>query len=159
MKRVILAVVILLGVAVGVAYAFRSKGSQTELSRPSIVSAPTNAVSQPVASSPIQQKDTPGVYADYSTTNLEQGKGTILLFFHAPWCPQCRNIEKDIKQMGVPSNVTILKVDYDSNNALRKQYGVTLQTTFVKVDTKGTQLKKFVAYQEPTLDNVIKNAL
>jgi hypothetical protein len=36
-----------------------------------------------------------------------------------------------------------LKVDYDSNEELRKQYGVTMQHTFVLVDEEWKMIKKW----------------
>lgn len=68
-------------------------------------------------------------------------------------------IEEDIKSQGVPDGVTILKVDYDTNQPLRQKYGVTLQTTFVEVDADGNELEKFVAYNEPTFDSVKANLI
>ncbi len=100
-----------------------------------------------------------GIYTDYSENAFKNAAGTRLLFFHAPWCPQCRALDADIKAKGAPENVTILKVDYDSNQALRKKYGVTLQTTIVKVDGAGNLAQKYVAYDEPTLSAVIENVL
>lgn len=101
----------------------------------------------------------PGVFIDYSEGQVASTDGVRILFFHAPWCPQCRMIEEDINRQGVPDGVTILKVDYDSNQALRQKYGVTLQTTFVEVDTDGKELEKFVAYNEPTFDSVKANLI
>lgn len=101
----------------------------------------------------------PGVLIDYDEGKVASSDGVRLLFFHAPWCPQCRMIEADIKSQGVPDGVTILKVDYDSNQALRQKYGVTLQTTFVEVDADGSEIEKFVAYNEPTFDSVKANLL
>ena len=101
----------------------------------------------------------PGVYDTYRQDLVASSEGTTLLFFHAPWCPQCRMIDADIERQGVPEGVVVLKVDYDSNTELRQKYGVTLQTTFVKVDTKGNELDKFVAYNEPTFDSVKQNLL
>ena len=101
---------------------------------------------------------TAGSYVDYSDAALaENSKTTQVLFFHAPWCSQCRAIESDIKSQGVPDGFTVLKVDYDSNQELRKKYGVTLQTTFVKVDSQGNELAKYIAYDEPTFDSVKRN--
>jgi thiol-disulfide isomerase/thioredoxin len=96
-----------------------------------------------------------GSYVAYSQQNLAAAEGKRWLFFHAGWCPQCRAIEQDIEQDGVPEGVTILKVNYDTATDLKKKYGVTLQTTFVSVDEKGNQLEKFVAYDDPTLDAVV----
>lgn len=100
-----------------------------------------------------------GAYVDYSSGVIASTTGTKLLFFHASWCPQCRALEADIKKQGVPGGVTIIKVDYDTNQALRQKYGVTLQTTIVKVDDNGNLVKKYVAYEDPTLDSVKANVL
>lgn len=101
----------------------------------------------------------PGTYTAYSPEAVASAKGDILLFFHAPWCPQCREIEKTINNNPLPDNLTILKVDYDSNQKLRQQYGVTLQTTFVKVDKDGNEIKSYVAYNEPNFDAVKRELL
>lgn len=101
----------------------------------------------------------PGAYVDYSSDAVANTDGTKLLFFHAPWCPQCQMVDADIKEVGVPEGVTVFKVDYDSNQELRKKYGVTLQTTFVKIDDDGNLIDKFVAYNEPTFASVKENLL
>lgn len=101
----------------------------------------------------------PGSYVEYSETKVADADGTKLLFFHASWCPQCQMVDADIKKDGIPDGVTVFKVDYDSNQELRKKYGVTLQTTFVKIDDDGNEIKKFVAYNEPTFDSVKENLL
>lgn len=109
---------------------------------------------QPAASTAPQ-----GSYIEYSSTALASNPGIKLLFFHAPWCPQCRALEADIKSKGVPAGVTIIKVDYDNNQALRQKYEVTLQTTVVRVNDDGEIVKKFVAYDSPTLQAVRANLL
>lgn len=96
-----------------------------------------------------------GVYRDYSESAVANAEGRILLFFYAAWCPQCRAMEADIIAEGIPDGITILVVDYDTRQDLREQYGVTLQTTFVEVDSNGAALRSHVAYSEPTLDAVL----
>lgn len=100
-----------------------------------------------------------GAYVTYSSSVIANTDGTKVLFFHAPWCPQCRAIEADIIPENIPANTTIIKVDYDSNQALRQKYGVTLQTTFVRVDDDGNLVAKYVAYDEPTFASVKENIL
>ena len=100
-----------------------------------------------------------GAYVDYSASAVTDAKGTKILFFHAPWCPQCRQLDASIKAGSVPDGVTIFKTDYDSNQALRQKYGVTIQTTLVKIDDDGKLVKKYVAYDEPTLESLTKNLL
>src|SRR5690606_10536379 len=100
-----------------------------------------------------------GVYVDYSADKIASTSGTKLIFFHAPWCPQCRALEASIKAGNIPDNVTIMKIDYDSNKDLRQKYGVTIQTTVVEVDDNGDLVQKYVAYDKPTLQAVIDNIL
>lgn len=96
----------------------------------------------------------PGTYKDYSQADVNETKGTKLIFFHAPWCPQCRELDESIRTSDIPDNTTIFKVDYDTNQDLRKKYGVTIQTTIVKIDDNGDKISSYVAYQSPTFANV-----
>lgn len=154
---VVLALVVLIGGAVGAYAATRPAASPTAQSSNS--STPPAAAPAPSASSTEATAETDaaasGVYVDYSPTAIADAEGRALLFFHAPWCPQCRSVEADILSEGVPAGVTIIKVDYDSHQDLRQQYGVTLQTTFVEVDSSGAGLQTYVAYDDPHLQAVI----
>lgn len=120
------------------------------------ISASSKTVFTPPAT---QTQAQAGIYTDYSEAAIATTKGTKLLFFHAPWCPQCRQIEASIKSGGIPSGVTIFKIDYDSNQKLREKYGVTLQTTFVKIDDAGNKLESYVAYDEPQFSSVERELL
>ena len=108
---------------------------------------------------PVQTDTQPGVYTDYSEEAIATTKGTKLLFFHASWCPQCRQIEASIQADGIPTGVTVFKIDYDSNQKLRERYGVTLQTTFVKIDDDGNKIASYVAYEEPQFSSVERELL
>jgi len=97
-----------------------------------------------------------GDYVDYSPSAIADAEGRVILFFHADWCPQCVAADGDITASGVPSGITIVKVDYDTNQDLRAEYGVTQQTTFVEVDSDGTKVQdNFVAYADPSLNAVL----
>ena len=117
-------------------------------SEPAVIST-TNNNAQPEAVASNDTQVTLGVYTEYSEQAVLATNGTKVLFFHAPWCPQCREMEASINKDGVPSGVTVFKVDYESNQALRTKYGVTLQTTFVKVDDEENKIESYVAYEEP----------
>ena len=95
-----------------------------------------------------------GQYVTYSEAVVASTAGTKILFFHAPWCPQCRALDASIRAGTIPAGVTIFKVDYDSNQALRKQYGVTIQTTLITVNDQGELVDRFVAYDDPSLKAV-----
>lgn len=101
-----------------------------------------------------------GEYITYSEEAFRAAEGkTRLLFFHASWCPQCRELEASIKSTSLPVGVVVFKVDYDSRQDLRKKYGVTLQTTVVKVDKNDNKLQSFVAYDEPSFASVQRELL
>ena len=69
--------------------------------------------------------------------------GDVVLFFNASWCPTCKATVESLDADGVPAGLTVVSVDYDAATDLRKQYGVTVQHTFVQVDEQGNQLAKF----------------
>lgn len=83
-------------------------------------------------------------YVDYSASNLANTKWKIVLFFHANWCPTCVAAEKDILSKYIPSNLTILKANFDTEIELKKKYWIVAQTTFVQVDNKWNLIKKWV---------------
>ncbi len=56
-----------------------------------------------------------------------------LVFFHAPWCPVCRAQEPKLmsRLSGMYTDIVPFKVDYDSNQMLRKDMNVTRQSTVI----------------------------
>jgi len=85
-----------------------------------------------------------GSYTDYSTAKLANAEnGKVVLFFHAPWCPTCKEANTNFETSQAPDGLTLLKVDYDSSRDLKKKYGVTYQHTFVQVDKDGNLIKKW----------------
>lgn len=129
------------------------KPSQKSETTVTTVSKPVTNSTQPITST--QE----GRYLDYTPDIIASTSGTKVLFFHAPWCPQCRELDADIKSKGVPDGVNIIKIDYDSHQKERQKYGITIQTTLIKVDDQGNLLKKYVAYDEPNLEAVKRNLL
>ncbi len=157
-KKTIVILVILLTFASALAFVFIN---QDEAAAPMPSTNSTSSEPAQTATDTPAQADTAtaGVYTEYSEEALSNASGTKVLFFHASWCPQCRALAEDIKTKGVPAGVTILEVDYDTNQALRQKYGVTVQTTLVTVDDQAQLVKKFVAYDDPSLAAVQENLL
>jgi thioredoxin 1 len=97
-------------------------------------------------------------YDETKLTNAEYGR--VVLFFHAAWCPSCRGLEKDIldNKDKIPKDLLIMKVEYDTNQDLRKKYQIVQQHTLVLVDQSGNTKKTSQGlYQLNTLESVIKN--
>lgn len=141
----------------GVAYLLGSSSSLNEMQDMRTEKSESMEVSSPDTGAEVsteQPTQAPGAYIDYSSNIIANTAGTKVLFFHAPWCPQCRTLEADINKQGLPSGVTVIKVDYDTNQALRQKYGVTLQTTLVRVDDQGNLVKKLVAYDNPSIESI-----
>lgn len=138
----------------------KSDSSKTSQSSASTASQKSMEVASPVVPETSQSTAAKaGTYVIYKPGIIQETSGTKILFFHADWCPQCRKLETSIKNSSLPDNTTIIKVDYDDSNDLKKKYGVTIQTTLVKVSDDGTLLEKYVAYEDPTFAAVQKALL
>lgn len=87
-------------------------------------------------------KPATGSYGAYSPSVLANGR-TKVLFFHAAWCPICRNADAQLTAwyQTHPYPLSVYKVDYDTATELKQRYGVTYQHTFVQVDGQGNALK------------------
>lgn len=125
---------------------------------PPASSTPSSAASAP-GETPAEDPACEGRYADYSAEAVaEECYADTILFFHAPWCPECRGFEEAIKSGEVPEGAQILKVDYDSATDLRKKYEVTIQSTFVRVDSTGARVALWSGYgQDKSVDAIFEN--
>ncbi len=94
-------------------------------------------------------------YIDYSPMALKKAKGRILLFFHADWCSTCKSFDAQIEKNGIPADITILKVDFDTETELKKKYAILSQSTFVQVDQDGNTYKRWLG--ESKLEDIIKS--
>ena len=100
----------------------------------------------------MDSKSKVGSYIGFDSAKFSNAKtGKVVIFFAAPWCPECRKLDANITaNLGaIPANLTILKADYDKETALKQKYGVTYQHTMVQVDENGNLLKKWSG--SPTL--------
>lgn len=83
-------------------------------------------------------------YMEHSDAAMHHD-GRTVLFFDASWCPDCQKLKNALSSEHdvIPADVTVVDVDYDSHNDLRKQYGVTMQHTFVEVDAQGNKVSSW----------------
>jgi|AntRauTorcE11897_2_1112592.scaffolds.fasta_scaffold00141_31 thiol-disulfide isomerase/thioredoxin len=153
----IIAVTSILAIGSGIAYFTTNQSYNSN----QVVESSENTENMETADvrEPISQTDPGGEYIDYTEEAFTDASGTRLLFFHASWCPQCRALDSDIKANGAPEGTTVIKVDYDNSQELRQKYGVTTQTTVVRVDDNGDLIESYVPYDDPTIANVSANLL
>ena len=124
--------------------------------QPEAPATPEPSGNQEAAAEEEATKAAPGAYINYAdyVNDPESYAGTdVVLFFHASWCSTCHAAEQSIESTGVSDGLTIVKVDYDSSQDLKQQYGVTLQHTFIQVDGDGQQKAKFVG--QITVDDIV----
>jgi len=106
---------------------------------------------QPVEESETITDATPtggGAYislADYQASKASYAESKVVLFFNATWCSTCKkarsNLEADLS--AIPADLAIVLVDFDSETDLKRQYGITVQHTFVQIDADGNELAKW----------------
>lgn len=107
----------------------------------------------------VEAQEGNGSYQNYNSNDFEANADKKrVLFFHASWCPSCRQMDETLlAQVGeIPNGLAIFKVDYDAEIDLRQQHGVTLQHTLVEVDANGNQIQKWNAlYNEHDLESIL----
>jgi thiol-disulfide isomerase/thioredoxin len=88
----------------------------------------------------------PGGFIDlaaYQADSAAYAAGDVVLFFNASWCPTCKAATANLTSTAFPAGLTVVSVDFDGETDLRRQYGVTVQHTFVQVDAGGAELAKW----------------
>jgi thiol-disulfide isomerase/thioredoxin len=96
-----------------------------------------------------------GSVVQYTETDIATLSGNIVLNFSASWCPSCRALKSNIEENmnNIPSDLTIVYVDYDNSTDLKRKYGVTRQHTLVQVDSQGGLVDKWSG--GTTLDSIV----
>ncbi|QYF89123.1 MULTISPECIES: thioredoxin domain-containing protein [Arthrobacter] len=116
-------------------------GTSTAAAEPSAPASAAAGAGQPAGTAQA------GTYTPYTPEAVSSASETdkVVLFFHATWCSTCKLLASDIEAnaANIPAGVKILKVDYDSETALKQKYGVTLQHTLVQVRPDGSQIAKW----------------
>ena len=84
------------------------------------------------------------LYTDFTQERYSEllGKKPFAIFFHASWCPDCVNLEKQIKAniKKLPTETVILKANFDTESKLKQDYGITVQSTVVMIDENGSAM-------------------
>ncbi len=123
-----------------------SSGSSESSNAGTSVSPALSQAAQPAQSTGTNQAAGNYItYEVYEASKASYADSKVVLFFNASWCSTCKkardNFESSLSE--IPADMTIVVVDFDNSTALRQKYGVTLQHTFVQVDSAGEQLAKW----------------
>jgi thioredoxin 1 len=122
----------------GTAAPASSTGAAPSTSAPATSGSPSASSATPAA----ETRDGYVTYADYTADKAAFSAGPVVLFFHAGWCPKCRETDSNLTAdpASLPDGLTVVKLDFDAETALRQQYGVTVQHTFVQIDAAGEKV-------------------
>jgi thiol-disulfide isomerase/thioredoxin len=140
-----------------VTQAVEAENTMIEAEMDAEVKMNTDTMYEPEAASAPVSAASAGTFETYGADKLAlAADGTVVLFFHAAWCPSCRSLENDLNASlnDIPANTHILKLDYDTETALKKKYGVVRQHTLIVVDVSGNEVKKLTGLTN-TLEQVV----
>ena len=78
-------------------------------------------------------------YSAVALTQAQQAGQPVALHFHADWCPTCRTQDKVLDALKAEKgiDITVLKVNYDTEKDLKRRFKVNSQSTIVVL--KGQQ--------------------
>lgn len=87
-------------------------------------------------------------YFDYSLENLAKADedGEAVLFFSTNWCSTCTELDKELinESEKLKDGITILRIDYDKADDMKKKYRVAVQHTLIHVNGDGEEINKWV---------------
>jgi len=156
---IILAVIVVIAIIGLLGYKFLFSDSTDTLEEElevipteTVVSDQSGMPIDPTEGSDLNSDEALGNYTNYSLEKLQSTTGNkAVLFFAASWCPTCKALELDIRNniSSIPSNLAILRVDYDTSTTLKTKYGVTYQHTLIQVDSNGNEIRRW--FGSPTL--------
>ncbi len=99
----------------------------------------------------------PGYFKDYDSSYIEEinQKDRIIIFFSSSNCASCLRVENSIinGQQNIPSDLHILKADFNRNFELRELYNVKIPHTFVQITTDMSLIQKWT--HSPTLTSIL----
>jgi len=127
-------------ILIGLGYAVFSRPSEADVMQPTTTSGTEASATSPTDE---QIAYVSGAYQDFSQAAydaaLTDGK-TVILDFHADWCPTCRANEPIITGVfskNTDANIVGFKVDYDKEVDLKREFNIASQSTIIKTSADG----------------------
>lgn len=100
----------------------------------------------------------PGIFAAFDQVAFDEALADnqkILLGFHADWCHVCKANEPIIVSGLENSDVVAFRINYDTAQDLKSQYGVTLQSTYIFLEGEKEVERKTGVLNETSFSELI----
>jgi thioredoxin 1 len=145
LAAIVISVVVVIGGVVAVLATSKNNDQKSSLASNSQTASENAAMMKAHEAEAMKKGSAYISYADYTAKKDSYKDAHVVLYFHAPWCPTCQALDKDITAniANLPANTVLVKTDYDSSTSLKQKYGVTFQHTLVQVDANGNKIKKW----------------
>lgn len=97
-------------------------------------------------------------HTEKSDLDLNDGKAK-LLFFYATWCPKCQANQKKLISWYKEGEYAIstYRLDYDREIALKEQFSISAQDTFILLDETGEEVDRFQFPSEEKLKGALES--
>ena len=73
----------------------------------------------------------------------------LIIIFGADWCPYCKDLKKDVKNIKEFSEYIVCFIDTDKNKDLIKKFRVRGLPTSIIIDSKENELSRKTGYKKP----------
>lgn len=75
----------------------------------------------------------------------------VVLYFYSNASSDSKKADADLQKnfQTLPFNITILKVSFDRDRALKKRYGITAPDTFLQINRQGAEVTKWLSGGDP----------
>ncbi len=94
---------------------------------------------------------------DYSTESFEGSKTTKrILFFYSDQAPKSVTLGQEITLLSdkIPENVTILRVNYDSETELKTEYKILIPGVLIQIDQDNREIFRWT---DDKFEDVLKS--
>lgn len=114
--------------------------------QPTPTAEPAKKAPTPKTTALVQPVTKGGTYEAYSPGAIGYAAlGEVVLFFYTASCPACVHLDKDIvtNAARIPKDVKILKVNYDTEEALKQKYGLSSPHILIQVSSEGNRITQW----------------
>ncbi len=100
-------------------------------------------------------------YSAAALAQAQQADKPVALHFHADWCPTCRAQDKALQTLVDEKglDLTVLKVDYDNEKELKRQFKVNAQSTLIVLRGNKESARLVGDTSKLNIMNALKSAL